>query len=62
MQSVGRSRYTVTQILLLVTPGGGGGSCYSQAAVCRRTGARDEDAGHKCELRQLLQSDSWNKS
>lgn len=59
MQSVGRSRYTVTQILLLVTPGE---SCYSQAAVCRRTGARDEDAGHKCELRQLPQSDSWNKS
>lgn len=41
MQRDGRSRYTVTQILLPGNTGGGG--CYCHAAGCCRTTAQDEE-------------------
>lgn len=44
MQSVGRSRYTVTQILLLVTPGGGG-----EAATARLLSAAGPELGMKMQ-------------
>lgn len=45
MQSVGRSRYTVTQILLLVTPGGWGGG----AATARLLSAAGPELGMKMQ-------------
>lgn len=46
MQSAGRSRYTVTQILLLVTPGGWGGG---GAATARLLSAAGPELGMKMQ-------------
>lgn len=48
MQSVGRSRYTVTQILLLVTPGGWGGGGWG-AATARLLSAAGPELGMKMQ-------------
>lgn len=43
MQSVGRSRYTVTQILLLVTPGGGAATARLLSAAGPELGMKMQD-------------------